>query len=183
MKRIQLLDDTLPPRRDSPYSHHHAYEVFLGNRRRIQFTSRRDAMAYMAETRRWLHELLLEVNGLHAEAYTDYRQAWPVLSDVRRRKLAETDPLLREHHRQAQWHLDRAGAPTPKRDSLTWAWLDLGRALERTKATYAVLEQLYQYKTQGVLRWRMAAQARRCTEIQERLHEYGAAPAYGRAVT
>lgn len=172
MKRIQDIPDVEPMNTDSAYAAHKLYRVHLGNHRTVQFTSRRLALAYAADTLRWINEVMLESNTLLGEALQDYRMAWPILQDVKDAELQGNDARIREQLDQATWHLDKASAKGSRTEGLYHGWRHVGLALSTVANAYERLEALYRYKTQGVLRWRMAMRRRQCLDALERMTNY-----------
>lgn len=173
MKRVHVLPNVEPMSPGSPVLHHRRYQVHLGNHRFVSFTTRRDALAYHADTTRWLNTLLLEANTLLAEAMMDHRLLWPLLDG------GETELKLRELLDQCVWQLDKAAAKGRRVDALFHGWRHIRGSLERIAAAYGVMERFYRGKTQGVLRWRMAMRRHQCEAAMERMDNYGTAPAYG----
>ncbi|UKJ06315.1 hypothetical protein [Solitalea lacus] len=52
------------------------YQLFLGNGARIEFSSKRSAEAFAADTSRFLQDCLFEVNTFLSVIYSLYRQHW-----------------------------------------------------------------------------------------------------------
>lgn len=181
MKRVPPITD-LEPRNDaSPFSQHHLYKVHLGNGRHVFFSSRRDAAAYSSDTRRFLHQLMLEANTLLGEALQDHRSAWPILGDLQAKELANVDRELRELLQLATTSLDKG---TPERagpDGNYHAWRHVRTTFEVLQKVFTTLETVYQYKTIPVLRWRLAMRAQQCVHALDRLQDYGAVPTFGKA--
>jgi len=172
MKQIQNIPEVEPANPDSPYTRHSLYQVHLGNGRTILFRSRRDALGFTADTTRWLNDVMLEANTLYAEAHMDYRMAWPLLGDVASPNMLELGPQLREHLEQCAWHLDHCTARGRRKDGLYQGWRHIRLALGRCAIAFGGMEELYRYKTQGVLRWRMAMRKRQADEALKRMADY-----------
>lgn len=171
MKRITIRG-VLEPDATSTYTAHRTYYVVLGNRRRVPFTSRRDAKAFQAATEQFLNELMHEANGLLAQALHDYRMAWPALKAMQRGN--SPDQAMTLQLRTATEALDRAAEGPNGPNRMHFAWLHLGNAIGALGAYYAVLADWYAYKTQGVWRHQAAIARRRCLEALQRLATYGA---------
>jgi hypothetical protein len=172
MKKVRHSASVEPRNPDSPYSAHHLYEVYLGNGRTVLFRSRRDAQGFVADTTRWLNDALLEANTLFAEAHSDYRMAWPLLSDTTAHGMMELDVQIREHLERCTWHLDHCTNKGRSASGLHNGWRHIRLSLERSAAAFGGMETFYQYKTQGVLRWRMAMRKRQCETMLERMKDY-----------
>lgn len=52
------------------------YRVALGNNYTVEFTSKRDALAFLAETNRFLNGQLYQLSSLYADSFRLYRNAW-----------------------------------------------------------------------------------------------------------
>lgn len=159
---------------ESPYVTHHAYVLHLGNRRRLHFKSKRLAAAYEADTKRWLKDLVLEGNTYLGHLMQDYRDAWPTLTDTNNQRVNTSDARIRELIQQCVRNLDRATVRGQRNSALYYAWLDVARCFHACSEAFALLESFYQYKTQGVLRWRMAMRVKQCEHALERMEQYGA---------
>lgn len=75
MKHIKL-NGVHPPRGlDSPYTDNHYYTVTLGNRTTLMFNSQRAALAFQAETDRWISAHLHDCNFPLIDCLAAYRIA------------------------------------------------------------------------------------------------------------
>ena len=81
MKRIGIKK-YVPPDPQAIYTRDQLYWVYLGNGTRHSFTRKRDALAFLAETNRFLNLKLMECNLMLGELYTEYRHNWPYLDDI-----------------------------------------------------------------------------------------------------
>lgn len=171
MKRIRL-NSVLEPADASDYTAHRTYYVVLGNRRRVPFTSRRDAKAFQAATESFLNELLHEANATLGQALLDYRMAWPALKAMERGTSPEQ--AMRLQLTTATEALDRAAIGSSGPNRMHFAWLHLGNAMGALGAFYAAMADWYAYKTQGVWRHQAIIARRRCLDALQRLADYGA---------
>lgn len=73
MKHIQLKNNT---------SKQNTIEICLGNGKRLQFTSKRNANAYIAETNRYLTKCMVILNTTYSCLFAEYRDFWLVASNT-----------------------------------------------------------------------------------------------------
>lgn len=57
-------------------------EFVLGNGKRIQFTSKRTANAFIAETNRYLTKCLVTLNLVYVDLFREYRSTWFVITNT-----------------------------------------------------------------------------------------------------
>lgn len=173
MKRIAVRGH-LPGQVGSAYTAHRAHTVFLGNGRRRQFASAREAKAFQAEVNRLLNDVLDEANELHALAYVQLRAAWPLFWDRYRPVMVETQRMAEELHATSADALHKAVHNTTGPNGMHYAFKFLSDALRATQGQLHQLSGLYAYKTQGVQRKAVLRLARNCQLLLDQLRECGA---------
>ncbi len=75
MKRIKI-DKIVEPHPNPFYIRDQYFWVWLGNGTKHQFTSKRNALAFLAQVNRFLNNKLHEANFLYCEVFTQYRENW-----------------------------------------------------------------------------------------------------------
>lgn len=75
MKRIRI-DKITEPHPEPFYTRDSYFWVHLGNGTKHKFTSKRNALAFLATVNRFLNSKLHEANYLYCEAFTQYRENW-----------------------------------------------------------------------------------------------------------
>lgn len=175
MKRIDI-NQVRSPNPTSVLACERFYRVILGNKRRVQFTSERDARQFQADTNRFLTALLHELNCLHAQAYMDYRMAWPMMFHRGASVQEAVETTARTAMDAGAAALDRAVRGTSGENAMHFAWKHLTDTASHCRDLYAALAGLYRYKTQGVWRYQMELRERQCLDVLRRLDQYGATP-------
>lgn len=150
------------------------FRVHLANGNTLHFTSKREAAACAADARRFLEQTVLEANALLGTALQEHRTAWPLLADLRLAALQNADARIRAALANATDLLDRATVPQATPDGMYHAWKHTRNAIEHLQAAFQALEAVYQYKTMGVLRWRMANYLQQAKAAHQRMALYGA---------
>ena len=173
MKRIELQAIAAPDEL-SAYAAHRVYSVRLGNGRKVNFSSSRDAKAFQADTARFLNATMHEVNALLAQALHDYRMAWPAMHGPHLSLRADFHGAIRLKLKDAEESLERAALGPNGPNRIYFAWKHLGDANHCLRGVYASLADWYRYKTQGVWRHQALIGVRRCDDLDERLRTYGA---------
>lgn len=173
MKRVQLRT-LAPPIPDSHVERQRLYTVTLGNGRQVHFSSDRTARAFQAETGRWLSGMMLECNVLLADAYTAWRNAWPVLhaTNAESKWAKDAGDTCTTLVRDAEKHLDRCHAHTgPNAAHHTWA--DLRGVAECLRTVGLRLATVHRKRSQYGEAARMGKLVRDCNALAEALRDYG----------
>lgn len=75
MKKINLVNIQLPDK-TAVLIRQRKYSVFLGNEKTFQFTNMKEAKRFLAETNRFLNDVLQQCNWLFVFAFSEYRRTW-----------------------------------------------------------------------------------------------------------
>lgn len=57
-------------------------EIFLGNGKRLVFTSKRETARFIAETNRYLTKVLVALNDVYVHTFREYRSMWFITSNT-----------------------------------------------------------------------------------------------------
>lgn len=79
MKKINIVNIQLP-NTDSVYISQKNYSVGIGNGKLIEFKSLKAAKCFVAETNRFLNDILIQTNYLYIYCFTEYRKNWVFFS-------------------------------------------------------------------------------------------------------
>ena len=75
MKKVKVTNLTYPVK-NSIYVKEKKYWVALGNKVRVSFTNRKNALAFIAQTNRFLNEKTFELNKIYVDIFSEYRRIW-----------------------------------------------------------------------------------------------------------
>lgn len=75
MKKVKLAN-LREPVKDSIYVKEKKYWVSLGNQVKVSFTNRKNALAFIAQTNRFLNEKTFELNKIYVDVFSEYRRIW-----------------------------------------------------------------------------------------------------------
>ncbi len=171
MKKLALNGVRPPVDPGSPYTEHHFYSVHLGNRTTVMFTSERAALAFQAETDRWLSSHLYDANFLLVEAFAGYRHAWCLLD---RTAVAQAERKAKDLIESAWQGMDMALAKASGTNGWVMAWKWFGQAVESIRALGLLLRDLYRTRNNPVERARMDLLANRALVVLQDMAHYGA---------
>ncbi|MBS1568846.1 MAG: hypothetical protein JST38_16615 [Bacteroidetes bacterium] len=172
MKKIALNGVRPPMNTSSAYTEHHFYSVHLGNRTTVMFTSERAALAFQAETDRWLSAHLHNANFLLVDAFSSYRAAW-CLTDAT--AVPQADQKAREFIETAWKGMDMAitKGSGPSGWVVAWKWFQ--QAMESIRLLALLLRDLYRTRNNPVERARMELLASRAQVVLNDMAHYGQA--------
>lgn len=154
----------------SPYTEHHFYSVHLGNRTTVMFRSERAALAFQAETDRWLSAHLHDANFMLVEAFAAYRAAWCLTDQC---SIPQADGRARELIETAWRGMDMAIVTGAGPNGWVVAWKWFQQAVDGIRQLALLLRDLYRSRNNPVERARMELLATRTGRILEELAHYG----------
>ena len=165
MKRVKVSTVAAPIDPGSVLTAERLYTVTLGNHVVVRFASERHALAFQADTTRYLSDVLAQVNLMLMDAYAAYRMAWPYFKPG--------DTKVSRSMRIAEEALDRAALGSETQNAVFFQWKALNEALSQVRTVAMTLEHMYRAKRIGVQRTQMAVMLRRVTELTDALKQYG----------
>lgn len=150
MKRIKI-DKVQAPDPKPVYVWQTKYRVALGNGVRKQFTSRKLALAFLADTNRFLNLKLHEANLFYGEVFTEYRNNWFYFGENADRSEIKCENLLQQIREPFKLLVTRSNWMNG--NDFTWKHLHTIfelllqvlaelRALHRQKSKYAELRRI-----------------------------------------
>jgi len=172
MKSIQLNGVRPPVDPASAMLQHHLYSVHLGNRITVMFTSERAALAFQAETDRWLSAHLVDCNFLLVDAFSSYRAAW-CLFDMVPKALATIEHRTRECVQTAWTGMDMAITKGKGPNGWVLAWNHLFAAVDAVRTLALMLRDLFRSRNHPVDRARMEHLVKRCDLVLNEMRHWG----------
>lgn len=164
MKRAEVKTLAPPLDAHSPITSDRFYTVSLGNGVRVQFSSKRRAMAYQAESTRWLSERMLWANLMLGEVYMAFRIAWPMMTEAKK---------CIEHLHSAEEALEYLASNKGTPNATHFRWKSLGTATHGIREAALELHRLYTTKTYAVPRVQMEVVIEKCNSLNRELKTYG----------
>jgi hypothetical protein len=163
MKRLKVDTARAPAEPESPIVERTMYQVPLGNHVVLNFSSKRQALAWQAEATRQLTDMLMSCNLMLAEAFTAYRMAWPYFGP---------GDGLQRHVRDAEAAMDKAtNVNGPNAIYMRWRAMD--DALANIRAMALALAKMYADKSHAVPRHQCQVLAERCSDMRTALQQFG----------
>lgn len=170
MKKLELNGVRPPIDPGSPILQQRFYTVHLGNRRTVMFTSERAALAFQAQTDRWISSHLNNCNFMLADAFSAYRSAWFLLDQT---KVAKAEDKAREYIESAWRGMDMALVKCSGPSGWVFGWSYLAGAVGAVRSLALLLRDLHRSRNNPVERARMELLIERSQLVLEQMQHYG----------
>jgi len=149
MKAVKI-ETIIQPIPDSDFINKRKYSVFLGNNYRTIFSSKRDALKFIADTNKYLSVKMHQVNNLYGQTISVYRLCWPYFFHNKKggRNRGFDERKCEENIKIVTDQLNRLiASPTPNHNAFVWSYFN--RAIDCLAEIMDICMELHRSRSNG----------------------------------
>ena len=150
-------------------------EFTLGNGKRIQFTSKRIAGKFIADTNRYLTKCLTILNLTYIEVFREYRLFWFISSNTNsgnRTNYTDRDQKIKAALQTADFMFDKFNNVNWGSSDIFFSFIDLRKAAVFIKEASDIMLLFHKQRNNTASYYNCQVLSDRCTAVINRLDEY-----------
>ena len=149
--------------------------VSLGNGKRLQFTSKRTAEKFIADTNRYLTKTLIILNMAYADIFREYRILWLVGANTNSgntTNYGEIEKKIRDHLHTADFLFDKFNHTSYGSGDPFFAFIDLSKAAFFLKEAAQEITIVHRKKNNTAALYNCQILSDRCESVMNKLNNY-----------
>lgn len=150
-------------------------EYSLGNGKRLQFSSKRTANKFLADTNRYLTKSLVLLNLTYISLFEQYRLLWLVGTNTnsgKRTNYTDLEQKIKSHLSTADFMFDKFNSSTWGSSDPYFSFIDLRKAALYLQEAGKIMVEFHKKRNNTAAFYSCQALTDRCASIITRLDEY-----------